>query len=66
MTRNTKGQGVAAPREDRLKSALKANLARRKAQARARDKDAGGTTETTEAVTKEAEQTAGDGGTHED
>ncbi len=33
--KNTKGP-VAKTREDRLKAALKANLARRKAQARAR------------------------------
>ncbi len=32
-----KGQGAAGLREDRLKAALKSNMARRKAQARARD-----------------------------
>ncbi|SCZ49539.1 hypothetical protein SAMN04488118_101101 [Epibacterium ulvae] len=31
-----KKQGTAASREDRLKAALKANMARRKAQAKAR------------------------------
>ncbi|WP_169795922.1 hypothetical protein [Pseudoponticoccus marisrubri] len=43
MTRKSDGQsGPGTTREDRLKAALKANLARRKAQARARstDKDA--------------------------
>lgn len=40
----TKGAPKASAREDRLKSALKANLARRKTQARARSggKSAGG------------------------
>ena len=35
------GKSQAQSREDRLKSALKANLARRKAQARARADEAG-------------------------
>ncbi|MFP7673762.1 hypothetical protein ACG74X_10460 [Marivita sp. S0852] len=35
------GKSKAEAREDRLKAALKANLARRKAQARARAVDAG-------------------------
>lgn len=40
-----KGRDGAANRQDRLKAALKANMARRKAQAKARavdDQDAGG------------------------
>ena len=44
MTKGAKRQGAPGPpnegREERLKAALKANIARRKAQARARD-DAG-------------------------
>lgn len=37
----SEGQAKAAqPREDRLKAALKANMARRKAQAKARDQAA--------------------------
>ncbi|MGY6634906.1 MAG: hypothetical protein ACXIU8_14360 [Alkalilacustris sp.] len=39
----TPAQAPASAREDRLKSALKANIARRKAQARARAVDDGGT-----------------------
>ena len=34
--KQTKKTDVAKPREDRLKAALKANMAKRKAQARAR------------------------------
>ncbi|WP_371061559.1 hypothetical protein [Rhodosalinus sp. 5P4] len=41
MTKGAKRQGASGPpnegREERLKAALKANIARRKAQARARD-----------------------------
>lgn len=36
MTKTPKSPSVAQTREDRLKAALKANLGRRKAQARAR------------------------------
>ncbi len=36
MGKKPAGQGSGESREDRLKAALKANLARRKAQARAR------------------------------
>lgn len=42
MTKNTeqtKAQKPAQSREDRLKAALKANMAKRKAQARARQAD---------------------------
>jgi len=45
MTGKIPGKGTgksAETREDRLKQALKANLARRKAQARAREAKAGG------------------------
>ena len=46
MTRETTGskapKGAAGTREARLKAALKANLAKRKAQARARAKPAKG------------------------
>jgi len=38
---NRRGKGPVT-REDRLKAALKANMARRKAQAKARTSDAGG------------------------
>ena len=42
MTRKSSvGKSSATAREDRLKAALKANLARRKAQARARSADGG-------------------------
>ncbi|SHH84647.1 hypothetical protein [Marivita hallyeonensis] len=36
VQKSSSGKSAAAEREDRLKAALKANLARRKAQARAR------------------------------
>ena len=38
--KSSSGKTTAPAREDRLKAALKANLARRKAQARARSADA--------------------------
>jgi hypothetical protein len=47
MTRKTPGKdgdGPAGSREDRLKAALKANLARRKAQTRARQQQKPGGT----------------------
>lgn len=41
MERRTGGKAPQTGRDARLKAALKANLRRRKAQARARDADAG-------------------------
>ncbi|WP_425091507.1 hypothetical protein [Tropicimonas sp. S265A] len=57
MARNPKGSdGTAeltpkAAREARLKAALKANMGRRKAQARARKADAGGAQDKTSTAT---------------
>ncbi|SIN77979.1 hypothetical protein [Vannielia litorea] len=51
----TKGDKPAAPREERLKQALKANMARRKAQARSRAKARAGETNQAESGGKEGE-----------
>ena len=40
MSRSSKNNGDAASREERLRAALRANLAKRKAQGRARAADA--------------------------
>ncbi|RYH08048.1 hypothetical protein [Tropicimonas sp. IMCC6043] len=57
MSRNDTGSGGGSDRDARLKQALKANLARRKAQARARSaEDAADSTETGRDNAGEAER----------
>lgn len=50
--KSSSGKAVAAARDDRLKAALKANMAKRKAQARARSTAVSGETKTTDQADK--------------